>query len=383
MVAHVLKDHIPLDRVPYYCTLCNFRCQEAKTLEDHLTDYEPHVKEEARIGSPDYSRILKYSDNPAKVEEFFYVLSRVEGEKLPVSQEDMINKSGRILPRWIMDRNVKEPPKVARQTALPDLQEYVPPTDNHLSMPFISFDALLEDDSPFEEAPTPVTPNWQPSVITTEPAAFSFQLSTPQPRANLLRTSTATSSSPAVPERVTPKTRPVPVPQQIGQSPASVNPERVARVAATAPVHTPSQGKVRQPSPSTRKRPSSSSSSTPLQDERTYDTIMPSAADKSDPLLVEEEGVSRKRKRGQVQNQPETADVIAEAVTRGTTQICKALEEQGRTLKALQQAMVKQADESSRLERRTTAILRFLQEEFRRPARPASPKVKSAVYKKR
>ena len=61
---------MPEERVPYRCALCKFRCQDALTLQKHLTAYTRHVEAETKLGfKPTYLQILKRSNNPIYVTE--------------------------------------------------------------------------------------------------------------------------------------------------------------------------------------------------------------------------------------------------------------------------------------------------------------------------
>jgi hypothetical protein len=42
IVAHYYKHHVSLDKVPYYCNLCNFRCTQQRDLERHVRYYPDH-----------------------------------------------------------------------------------------------------------------------------------------------------------------------------------------------------------------------------------------------------------------------------------------------------------------------------------------------------
>ncbi|KAH3827644.1 hypothetical protein DPMN_129584 [Dreissena polymorpha] len=64
-----MKEHIPLDRVPYHCTLCGFRCQDRATLDQHVTRYARHVAEERKLGPVNYAAVLRKSENPIFVTE--------------------------------------------------------------------------------------------------------------------------------------------------------------------------------------------------------------------------------------------------------------------------------------------------------------------------
>jgi hypothetical protein len=55
VVAHLYKYHVPLDQVPFYCTLCHFLTSEKDKLEAHVKHYTKHV---------DAVRALEKSGNP-------------------------------------------------------------------------------------------------------------------------------------------------------------------------------------------------------------------------------------------------------------------------------------------------------------------------------
>lgn len=63
-IAHALKHHVQLDRVPFYCTLCNFRCTATVDLLHHVKQYKRHVEEVARNGITDEQTVLRQSTNP-------------------------------------------------------------------------------------------------------------------------------------------------------------------------------------------------------------------------------------------------------------------------------------------------------------------------------
>ena len=74
MVAHVFKHHVPMDRIPYVCSLCNFRCQDKATLLNHVTQYQRHRTEVSRLGITDQSTVLQKSQNPVDPNTFMYAL---------------------------------------------------------------------------------------------------------------------------------------------------------------------------------------------------------------------------------------------------------------------------------------------------------------------
>ena len=40
--GHYMKYHAKLNELPYFCSLCNFRCLEKKQLIDHIYAYKLH-----------------------------------------------------------------------------------------------------------------------------------------------------------------------------------------------------------------------------------------------------------------------------------------------------------------------------------------------------
>ena len=64
ILDHVLKYHIPMDRVPFSCSLCNFRCMDKATLIGHINQYQRHREEAAKLGVSNLSQVLNRSSNP-------------------------------------------------------------------------------------------------------------------------------------------------------------------------------------------------------------------------------------------------------------------------------------------------------------------------------
>ena len=69
LAGHILKYHIPMDRVPFSCSLCNFRCIEKAELLQHVTGYQRHKEELKRCKVTDQAAVLHRSTNPMNVEE--------------------------------------------------------------------------------------------------------------------------------------------------------------------------------------------------------------------------------------------------------------------------------------------------------------------------
>jgi hypothetical protein len=64
LIGHVLKNHIPMDRVPFSCSLCYFRCTDKKTLVNHLNSYQMHKDEVLRSGVTNLASVLNRAENP-------------------------------------------------------------------------------------------------------------------------------------------------------------------------------------------------------------------------------------------------------------------------------------------------------------------------------
>ncbi|KAK6185901.1 hypothetical protein SNE40_008037 [Patella caerulea] len=50
VIEHIYRNHVSLDRCPFYCQLCSFRTTKLKELQKHTVHYQPHIKklEEAK-----------------------------------------------------------------------------------------------------------------------------------------------------------------------------------------------------------------------------------------------------------------------------------------------------------------------------------------------
>ncbi|KAH3733069.1 hypothetical protein DPMN_039493 [Dreissena polymorpha] len=55
---------LKLDKVPFYCTFCNFRCTATADLLHHVKQYKRHAEEVARTGITDQQTLLRQSTNP-------------------------------------------------------------------------------------------------------------------------------------------------------------------------------------------------------------------------------------------------------------------------------------------------------------------------------
>ncbi|WAR24506.1 hypothetical protein MAR_038175 [Mya arenaria] len=64
VVAHILKAHVPIERVPFFCTRCFFRCQDRDTVWNHTERYRGHINEVKKNGpTGELKDILRASTN--------------------------------------------------------------------------------------------------------------------------------------------------------------------------------------------------------------------------------------------------------------------------------------------------------------------------------
>lgn len=80
LVGHLLKTHVRLDQVPYYCNLCNFRCLAKEELVNHITNYKRHVEEMNRFGLVNHKNVLQRSENPVDVESMMEIVEVAVGQ---------------------------------------------------------------------------------------------------------------------------------------------------------------------------------------------------------------------------------------------------------------------------------------------------------------
>ena len=129
MEAHVYKEHVALAKVPFRCTLCQFRCQDRKTLDDHVMNYKPHVKavKAAKGLVPD--DCLKESSHPYFVsEEDYHVFSQDESARIWFEQKQ--KKTGSRDSLSFLDTAVAD--TFGSQT---ELQSVLPPLPQSGSVP--------------------------------------------------------------------------------------------------------------------------------------------------------------------------------------------------------------------------------------------------------
>lgn len=59
MEGHIIKPHLGLDQIPFYCNLCMFKCRDYPTLKDHVTKFPRHraVVNEKKLEPDDLSSL--------------------------------------------------------------------------------------------------------------------------------------------------------------------------------------------------------------------------------------------------------------------------------------------------------------------------------------
>lgn len=97
LVAHILRDHVPEKQVPFFCTLCKFRCETRDDLLKHLTKYAGHVRAVGSNQNIDLKQILIKSNVP------WFVSAN---DMTPIREEDddmFMDPEEPALPPWLLD----------------------------------------------------------------------------------------------------------------------------------------------------------------------------------------------------------------------------------------------------------------------------------------
>ena len=75
---HIMKVHLALEEVPYYCRLCLFRCQRQEQLRSHVTAHKRHVEMAAKRNITDHESCLVFNANPHIIGPIDYVALSAE-----------------------------------------------------------------------------------------------------------------------------------------------------------------------------------------------------------------------------------------------------------------------------------------------------------------
>ena len=76
---HILREHRTYEEVPFYCSLCYFRCMKREQLVNHITAYKRHVNTAYKANITDHSQYLKQNPIPKLITSMdFYMCSAEE-----------------------------------------------------------------------------------------------------------------------------------------------------------------------------------------------------------------------------------------------------------------------------------------------------------------
>lgn len=114
LVAHLFKQHVSVDRIPFRCSICNFRCVSANELFHHLTGYQRHVEEIQKRGPVDLKSSLHKSPNPVNVETLMEI-----DETVMLDDDVSIDSEGTGLPDWLNDVAREQGAQQQRQLQTP------------------------------------------------------------------------------------------------------------------------------------------------------------------------------------------------------------------------------------------------------------------------
>ena len=106
---HILKNHVKLDEVPYYCSLCLFRCHSLQQLNKHVTAYARHREMARKRDVQDHQPYLMKSSNPYKIGSLDYMQLSTEESIRHFMQQARLAK----------ERDVRNPVTQAVQQMLP------------------------------------------------------------------------------------------------------------------------------------------------------------------------------------------------------------------------------------------------------------------------
>ena len=97
LVGHILRDHVPQDRVLFYCTLCRFQCETREDCIKHLTKYAGHVRAVGNTPNVDLNWVLIKSGNP-------WFVSSSDLTQIPDEDDDMFaDQDKQQLPTWLRE----------------------------------------------------------------------------------------------------------------------------------------------------------------------------------------------------------------------------------------------------------------------------------------
>ena len=100
---HIMKMHLSLDEVTFYCSLCMFKCKTSTTLDNHLVRYRRHalIAVEKKVDAADRS-CLRANPNSYQIQDMDYLkldrddsrvhfLLRKQGDQPALLPEDLLD----------------------------------------------------------------------------------------------------------------------------------------------------------------------------------------------------------------------------------------------------------------------------------------------------
>ena len=102
--CHIMKTHLSLDQVPFYCSLCLFRCSDKATLLEHVTKFNRHEVMAKMKGVAGNTECLKENPNPYQIglDDYFVFsqeestqvfLNRMKSKKGTSSNRDVLSEA--------------------------------------------------------------------------------------------------------------------------------------------------------------------------------------------------------------------------------------------------------------------------------------------------
>ncbi|KAH3863333.1 hypothetical protein DPMN_026318 [Dreissena polymorpha] len=132
LIGHILKHHVVFDRLPFSFSRCSFRCNDKKTLVDHLENYKRHFAEVAdRQGRISLDRVLQRSENLYWVKDMEPVLGLYGISIMSESpttgnagcdEDGLFEPQEDVLPAWLLDNYTT--PSSPEPAALTTLQPF-------------------------------------------------------------------------------------------------------------------------------------------------------------------------------------------------------------------------------------------------------------------
>ena len=128
--SHVYKIHIPLERSPFYCKLCTFRCTAQEDLEKHIKNFGPHsarekeYREQHKDFEFDILEFLLVSPNPYYITATdMHCLSVEESEQVWQERRRQVRSTAAIA--GTNSAQLNTPPLIQRQVGTPVRDENI------------------------------------------------------------------------------------------------------------------------------------------------------------------------------------------------------------------------------------------------------------------